>query len=104
MLDAVGAAQLWRSIRSGYRSLGDALVQGEVIDHRTLHAALADYWRTNAAGRLDQYLVRAGVVTQDQVDAAVRRQAIEPLDVVRRALELRLISVEALRGLEAAAA
>ncbi|NEX91273.1 glycosyl transferase family protein [Caulobacter sp. 17J65-9] len=102
LLDAVGAAQLWRSIRSGYRSLGDVLIQEEAIDHRTLHAALSDYWRTNAAGRLDQYLVRTGVVSQAQVDAAVRRQTIEPLDVVRRALDLKLISVQALQGLQAA--
>ena len=94
LLDPAGEAKLWRSFRKQYVRLGDLLVRSGAIEHRTLTGALPEFWDSNE--RLGEFLVRKGLVERAAVEARLKEQKIEPLDVLRRAVQLGLISGEAM--------
>lgn len=92
MIDAHGADRLWRQVRSGYVRLGDMLVRTGAVSHRKLQAALDGYW--SQPKRLGVYLVDQGVVTPEQVRAALGRQGGPPADMIALAERLSLIDAE----------
>jgi len=89
MIDAHGAERLWRQVRSGYVRLGDMLVRTGAISHRKLLAALDGYWAQSLP--LGEYLTAAGLVSADQVRAALALQGGPPADMIALAVQLSLI-------------
>lgn len=89
MIDQAGSERLWRQVRSGYVRLGDMLVRTGAVSHRKLQAALEGYWSQPL--KLGEYLAARGLVTAEQVRAALALQGGPPADMVALAVRLSLI-------------